>query len=177
MPIDHDLRLLSPTLDLNLVSGSTTDVGSPFALAPVAPSGDMLNADLELGDALRNQEVTGAAHRPERVVGMVHDGVLERADQQLALAGVRRGAMRHRLGQADGEAHVHAKGRMAHRGQAGGARIALPAPAVSGIELPGLADVVTERAGDQEVAVDLQVRQERAHLLGDAQARRVTPRM
>src|SRR4051812_48166941 len=64
----------------------------------------------------------GLGDAPEGVVGLVQDGVLQAAQDQFAFAGMGGGAVRHLLGQAEGQADVDAVGGMAQRGLAGGAR-------------------------------------------------------
>ena len=54
-------------------------------------------ADLELRDRLGHEKAAGAADAPEGVVGVVDDGVLERAYQELALPRMGGGAMRDLL--------------------------------------------------------------------------------
>ena len=87
------------------------------------------------------------------MVGEVDDRVLQAPGDQLALAGVGAGGVRDRLGQPDGERNVDAIDGMTDRRVADGAGVSLPANLVTRAELERLPDIVAERAGKQEVAV------------------------
>src|SRR5581483_4608563 len=110
----------------------------------------------------------GQERVPEGVVGLVHDHALEAPDQQLALARMRHGDVGDLLRQADGEADVGAVGGMADGRAARPPLRCLPAAAVGRVELPGLAHVVNEAAGDDGVHVDGELGIGSTHLPGDA---------
>ena len=129
--------------------------GAASAVTTATRVGSTARASTIGFDRLRIREQSaGLGRLPECVVGVVDDGVLEAALDELALAGVGARHVRHRFREADRETDVHSVRRVADRWTAGLARRGLPPRLVDRVELPGLAHVVAQRAGDEKVTVD-----------------------
>src|ERR1044072_602231 len=108
----------------------------------------------DIGERRGLEQAERARDVPPRVVGMAHDVALGAEPDVLAFERVAQCNVRDFLGQSDREADMRAVDRVAQAGIAGARRVFGPALAVHRIEFVGLADVVAERAGEHDVAVD-----------------------
>ena len=111
-------------------------------------------------------------NRPERarnvppgMIGVPHDVALGGEPDVLALERMAERNVRDLLRQPDREADMRAVDRMAQARIAGARGVLGPALAVHRVEFVGLADVVAERAGEHDVAVDLDLRMRLRELL------------
>ena len=95
---------------------------------------------------------------PERVVAIVDDGAFERAHDAVALARMRGRDVGDVLGQSDRQADVPAVNGMACRRPSRDVGSGGPARDLRGIVLQRLADIVDQRARDQHVAIERQLR-------------------
>src|ERR1700722_7290055 len=112
----------------------------------------------QYADGLGLEQPQPARNKPPAVVGLTNNHALGADAHMQAFVGVTDRDVRDLLRQTDREADMHAEHRMPKRRLAAVGRIGLPPRAVARVELVGLADVVTYRAGDQDIPIDVHLR-------------------
>ena len=101
------------------------------------------------------------------MICLTHDGALRADRHMLTFEGVTDRDMRDLIGQPDSQAHMGTEHGMPERRESAVGWRRRPARPVRGIELIGLADIVTGSAGQQNVPVDLGLRVMLLEFLGD----------